>query len=343
MSGTQRVAVIGAGSWGTALANIFADQACPVVLWGRDADVLRAIAERQENERYLKGVPLSLNLKVTEDLVAALDTADIIVCGIPTQQIRKVFEPHRDRLAGKVLVNSSKGIELGTHARVSEIFASIAPKAKYAMLSGPSFALEVARRLPAAVTVAAEDIEVARLIQKTMSNGYFRIYTSDDVIGVEIAGALKNVVAIATGLVNGLKLGYNAQAALINRGIAEIMRMGSHFGAQPLTFLGLAGTGDLILTCTGPLSRNRNLGIRLGEGRALSEIQKELGGVAEGVYTAQSAWELAHRSGVEMPITEQVYNILYKNSTAQKALQELMSRDLKEEWSSDDFRPTSQK
>jgi glycerol-3-phosphate dehydrogenase (NAD(P)+) len=328
------VGVIGAGSWGTALANIFADQGCPTTIWGRDVGVVDSIQLRHENPRYLTGVELSSKLKASTDLKKTIEQSDILICAIPTQQIRAVFSPFARELSTKTIVNSSKGIEMRTHLRVSEIFGALCPTARYVVLSGPSFAVEVARRLPTAVTVAAFGSEAARVIQNLMSNQYFRVYTSTDVVGVELAGSLKNVIAIATGLVNGLKLGYNAQAAIINRGIAEIMRMGRRFGAEPLTFLGLAGTGDLILTCTGPLSRNRNLGIRLGEGKALDDIQRELGGVAEGVFTAQSAFELASRHGVEMPITEQVFNILYKGSTAQQALSKLMARDLKEEWPS---------
>jgi glycerol-3-phosphate dehydrogenase (NAD(P)+) len=199
-------------------------------------------------------------------------------------------------------------------------------------LSGPSFALEVAKRLPTAVTLASDKLEAVAKVQQALATPYFRSYTSKDVAGVEFAGSLKNVVAIASGIVTGLNLGYNAQAALINRGIAEIMRIAKAFHADPFTFLGLAGTGDLILTCTGPLSRNRKVGVLLGEGKKLEEIQKELGGVAEGVYTAKSAFELSQKAGIELPITEQVYRILYENSTPAVALQSLMGRELKEEW-----------
>jgi len=329
----RKVAVVGAGSWGTALGNLFADQCEEVILWGRDNDVVQGLNVRHENSKYLKGVPLSPKLKATNQLEAALEGADLVVGSVPTQQIRGVMGPVASKLRSAIILNSSKGIELGTHLRVSEIYQELIPEAQYAIISGPSFALEVAERLPTAVTVACQSREVGTLIQKQLSNSYFRVYTSTDVSGVELAGALKNVVAIATGVVTGLGLGYNAQAAVINRGIAEIMRMGKRFGAEPLTFLGLAGTGDLILTCTGPLSRNRTLGVKLGQGKALSEIQRELGGVAEGVYTAQSARELAQRNEIDMPITEQVYQMLYQNKSARQALIDLMGRDLKEEWS----------
>lgn len=328
----KKVSVIGMGSWGTALANVFADAGCEVVLWGRDTGQVESINKSHENTKYLKGIPLSVKLRASTDLGEVLGFSEIIICSIPTQQIRTVFGPHTGILATKHIVNTSKGIEVGTHLRVSEIFEELAPKATYTILSGPSFALEVVKRLPTLVTVASKDINDAAEIQKLLKTPYFRAYTSRDVAGVEFAGALKNVIAIASGMVTGLSLGYNAQAAIINRGIAEIIRMGKVKNADPMTFLGLAGTGDLILTCTGPLSRNRKLGALLGEGKKLAEIQQALGGVAEGVYTANSAFELAGKYQIEMPITEQVYKILYKGSTPKQALNELMSRELKEEW-----------
>lgn len=330
----QKVAVIGGGSWGTAVANVFADAGNPTTLWSRDPLVADQMNRNHTNEKYLKGLSLNPELKATSDLAGALDEAEVVVCSIPTQQIRNVFLPHTSRFRGKTVVNTSKGIEVGTNACVSEIFFELAPQSPYVMLSGPSFAQEVVQRLPTAVTVASKNSQINERVQQALKTQYFRAYRSHDVVGVELAGALKNVIAIASGMVTGLKLGYNAQAAIINRGIAEIMRMGKKRGAEPLTFLGLAGVGDLILTCTGPLSRNRRLGVALGEGKNLTQIQQELGGVAEGVYTAKSARELARIMGVEMPITEQVYSILYEQGTAQKALLELMSRDLKEEWES---------
>ncbi len=288
---------------------------------------------RNENVKYLKGISLSKNLKATSGLENGLKESDVIVCSIPTQQIRSVFKPFAKLLAGKHLVNTSKGLEQGTHSRVSQIFSEISPTTRYTILSGPSFALETAMRLPTAVSLASKDIDDATEIQKLTATPYFRGYTSTDVVGVELAGALKNVIAIACGMVTGLKLGYNAQAALINRGIAELIRLAKQEKSNPLTFLGLAGTGDLILTCTGPLSRNRKFGELLAQGKKIDQVQKELGGVAEGYYTAQSAYEFAHSKNLDMPIVEQMYKILYKGSTPNQALKELMSRELKEEWS----------
>lgn len=332
MSLREKVCVVGSGSWGTAVANVFADAGHAVTIWGRDPSVVQSIRNYHENTKYLKGVKLSAHLQASSDLEKILNESTIVVCGIPTQQIRNVFTPVKALLKNKHIVNTSKGIEVKTHKRVSEIFKELVPRSKYTVLSGPSFALEVIKHLPTAVTVASESQGAAKKIQEMLSTPYFRAYRSKDVVGVEYAGALKNVVAIASGIVMGMHLGYNATAATINRGIVEILRMSRKEKADPLTFLGLAGMGDLILTCTGPLSRNRKVGMLLGEGKKMDQIQAELGGVAEGVYTAHSAYELAKEYKIEMPITEEVYKILYKGSTIQSALKNLMSRDLKKEW-----------
>lgn len=331
MAFSKPIAVIGSGSWGTTLANVLADSGNEVVLWGRDGLLLKSIQERHENQKHLPGIKLSEKIKTAGDLKNTMEAAKIIVCSIPTQQIRHVFAPLAAQLESKIVVNTSKGIEEGSLARVSEIFQTISASSTYVILSGPSFASEVARRLPAAVTAACLSKEAAAEIQRLFSTAYFRVYTSSDVAGVELAGALKNVVAIAAGIVMGLSLGYNAQAAIINRGVAEMIRLGKTQGAHQLTFLGLAGMGDLILTCTGPESRNRRLGVGLGEGKTPSLIQKELGGVAEGYFTARAAYELAKKLIVEMPITEQVHRILYENRSPLAALKELMGRELKEE------------
>lgn len=332
MTHKDKIAIIGAGSWGTAVANVFADNGHPTVIWGRDPETVDSINHSHENTKYLKGLPLNPSLKATLDLEQAIEKAHILVNGIPTQQIRSVFTPFKRLLKKKVIVNTAKGIEQKTHRRVSEIFRQLDPHIKFCVLSGPSFAQEVVKRLPTLVTIASESKLVAKKVQHMISTPYFRAYTSNDVVGVEYAGSLKNVVAIAAGLVTGLELGHNATAAVINRGIAEILRMSKKERANPMTFLGLAGMGDLILTCTGPLSRNRRVGLLLGQGKKLEEIQRELGGVAEGVYTAQSAYELAKEFKIEMPITEEIYKILYKHSTPQAALKHLMTRDLKKEW-----------
>jgi glycerol-3-phosphate dehydrogenase (NAD(P)+) len=332
MKTLKKIAVVGSGSWGTGLANVFADAGHQVTIWGRDTETVQAIQTKHENPKYLKGIPLNPNLKSSSDLHQTVNEADWVVCAIPTQQIRSVFKPLSALLDKKWIINTSKGIEVGSLLRVSEIFREIAPQSSYSILSGPSFALEVAKRLPTAVTLASSTLEIATEIQMASATPYFRSYTSRDVTGVEFAGSLKNVVAIASGMVSGLNLGFNAQAALINRGIAEIMRIAKAFHADPFTFLGLAGTGDLILTCTGPLSRNRKVGVLIGEGKKLDTIQKDLGGIAEGVYTAKSAHELAQKAGIELPITEQIYEILYEGKMPKQALESLMGRELKEEW-----------
>lgn len=332
MNNKPEIGVIGAGSWGTAVANLFADAGAAVTLWGRDASVLKSIRSEHRNKKYLPKYDLNPALDAGSDLEEILKKSQYVVSAIPTQHIRGVFSPVAPLLEKKVLINTAKGIEIGSSQRVSEIFTAICPSALYTVLSGPSFAEEVVARLPAAVTLASKHVELSQELQTLLSNSYFRVYTSTDVVGVEIAGALKNVVAIAAGIVNGLKLGYNAQAAVINRGMAEIMRLSKAFGADPMTFLGLSGMGDLILTCTGPLSRNRRLGLALGEGRNMAEAQKELGGVAEGYFTARSALELARKVNVEMPITEQVYKILYEDQSPAAAIRLLMGRDLKTEW-----------
>ncbi|MBI4402745.1 MAG: NAD(P)-dependent glycerol-3-phosphate dehydrogenase [Deltaproteobacteria bacterium] len=325
------VAVIGSGSWGTALANAFADRGNSVTLWGRTEQILEVNA-LHENRKYLPGFKLSEKICATLDIEQSVKSAEVIVCAIPTQQIRKVFQPLSSLLKGKLIVNSAKGIEEKSHVTVSRIFEEIAPANTYLVLSGPSFAQEVVQRLPTAVTVASKATDAASTVQRMVSNSYLRAYTGTDVIGVELGGALKNVIAIASGVASGLKLGHNAQAAIINRGVAEIIRMGKCKGANPMTFLGLSGMGDLILTCTGPLSRNRRLGQGIGEGKKLDQIQRELGGVAEGVYTARSAYELSRQLNIEMPITEQVYRVLFEATSVQSALTELMGRGLKEEW-----------
>jgi glycerol-3-phosphate dehydrogenase (NAD(P)+) len=328
----KKIAVIGSGSWGTALANVFADSGNPTVIWGRDTETIRQIEKEHRNEKYLPGIKLSGNIRAETELSKAISKNDIVVCSIPTQQIRAVFGPHQKLLSKKWVLNSSKGIEIETHATVSEIFASLNKSVIYSILSGPSFAQEVIKHLPTAVTVASKNSKVATEIQKIMTTPYFRVYTSADVAGVELAGALKNVIAIASGMVSGLSLGYNAQAALINRGVAEILRMGKKKKAQPLTFMGLAGTGDLILTCTGPLSRNRKLGECLGQGMTFDQAKKTLGGVAEGYYTAHSAYELCKKWKVDAPIIAQIYRILYEGKAPKEAVRDLMTRELKEEW-----------
>ncbi len=332
MAELKNICVLGAGSWGTALANVSAEAGCASRIWGRDPTVLNEIEGQRTNTRYLPGILLNPAIKIEPQLGKAIAGADWVVCAIPTQQIRSVLEPVSIELTGKVIINAAKGLEQNTYCRVSEIFANLNRKHEYVILSGPSFAQEVASRLPTAVTVACKNKAIASTIQMTISTPYFRIYTATDIAGIELAGALKNIIAIAAGIVAGLRLGHNAQAAVINRGIAEMIRLGKKKGARPESFLGLAGVGDLILTCTGPLSRNRRLGMGLGEGKKIDTLIRELGGVAEGYFTVRAAHELAKKLGVEMPITEQIFGILYENKPVQGAVKQLMERELKEEY-----------
>lgn len=327
----EKISILGAGSWGCALANVFAEGGAQVLVWGRDPKICRSIRVEHQNRKYLMGHVLDSRVSADADLDVALKFGTLIVNAIPTQSIRDVFAPIAVQLKHKPILNVSKGIELGSLRRVSQLLGDLCPQSPYAVLSGPSFAEEVMRRLPTAVTIASADRNLAAAIQASARTPYFRTYTTADVLGVELAGALKNVIAIATGLVDGLELGFNAQAAVINRGLVEMTRLASALGASPMTFFGLAGVGDLVLTCTGPLSRNRTLGRLLAQGFSLEQAQAQLGGVAEGVATTQSAFVLATSLGLELPILSQVLAILRGEIQPRTAVDELMSRDLKEE------------
>lgn len=328
----MQCAVIGAGAWGTALANLLAENGHETILWAYEPDVADAIARRHENPRFLAGVALYPSLAATDDLGDATAGAELLLFAPPSHALRKVA---RDAAAGIVagtpLVVATKGIEADRLALMTDVVAEEIPGHPVVALSGPSFALEVAQHLPTALVAACADPEIAQLVQRTFSTAAFRVYTQRDVIGVELGGALKNVMAVATGIADGLALGLNARAALITRGLAEMTRLGVALGADPLTFAGLAGVGDLVLTCTGSLSRNRQVGLAIGEGTALAEVLAGRDTVAEGVATTQSAHALAARVGVEMPIVAAVHRVLFERQPARWALVELMTRDLKEE------------
>ncbi|MEE8574599.1 MAG: NAD(P)H-dependent glycerol-3-phosphate dehydrogenase [Thermodesulfobacteriota bacterium] len=327
----KKIAVLGAGSWGTALANHLAGKGYDVSLWMRDSELSKHILANGINNVYLPEVKLSENLKPTCDLAGALNGTRFVVSSIPSHGIRAVFSKAAPLLAEEALiVNTAKGIEVDTGLTVSGIFSELGLN-NTAILSGPSFAKEVCERLPCAIVAASENDEAAKRVQSVFNSSIFRVYTSSDVIGVELGGALKNVMAIASGIIDGLKLGLNARAALITRGLAETTRLGARMGAKPDTFYGLSGLGDLVLTCTGALSRNLQVGRRLGEGKTLTEIMADMKMVAEGVKTSKAVKKLANEFKVEMPITEEVNNILYKDKSPKKAVMELMSRELKEE------------
>ena len=329
------VAVIGAGSWGTTLANLLAKKGCRVRLWSYEEDVARAIGATRENPRYLPGVALDPALEATSRLDEAVPGADVVVSVSPSQHVRAIMSRAADLVRPDALVvSASKGIEVSTLQTMAEVLAAVLPSPvarRACFLSGPSFALEVAREQPTAVTVASRDPAAALEAQRLFQTDYFRVYTNADVRGVELAGALKNVIALAAGMAAGLGLGHNARAALITRGLAEMTRLGQALGAQPATFAGLAGMGDLILTCTGELSRNRTVGIELGRGRPLDEILSGMTMVAEGVATARAARALAERTGIEMPIVTEVYAVLFEGRHPRAAVENLMLREPKAE------------
>jgi glycerol-3-phosphate dehydrogenase (NAD(P)+) len=331
----EKIGVIGAGSWGTTLADLLAKNGHDVTLWAYEPELVREMAESGSNSLFLPDVRLSPRLRFTNSLREAAADKELLLFVVPSQVVRGVISSVLPFLAPEaVIVSATKGIELESLMLVSQIYAELLPPGLYrnfAVLSGPSFAREVAQEMPTAVVAAAAETTVARRVQNTFTSGYFRVYTNTDVTGVELGGAIKNVIAIAAGISDGLGFGHNTRAALITRGLTEMTRLGLAMGAQTATFAGLAGMGDLVLTCTGDLSRNRSVGMKLGHGMGLTEILAEMRMVAEGVKTTESARDLARRLGVEMPITEKVYQILYHDKPAREAVLELMTRDPKAE------------
>lgn len=328
----MKITVLGAGGWGTALANLLS-QSHEVSLWSYEQEVADEINSKATNSVYLPNIVLNPNLLASNDSRIA-DDAEVIVNTIPTQFIRQTVSKNNFNFSGKVFVNGSKGIEKGTLKLISEIFCEISPQnaANYVILSGPSHAEEVARKMPTAVVAASDDASLAKQIQEVFTTNDFRVYTSDDVVGVEIAGSLKNVIAIAAGIVDGLGMGDNTKAALITRGIAELQRLGVAVGARPWTFSGLSGLGDLFVTCNSRHSRNRKVGEMIGGGMSLEEIRSGMKMIAEGVETTHSALNLGRSHKVDLPITEQVYNILFENLPPKDAIRELMTRESKHEW-----------
>ncbi|MEP6731653.1 MAG: NAD(P)H-dependent glycerol-3-phosphate dehydrogenase [bacterium] len=328
----SRSAVIGAGAWGTALANVLARNGHDVTLWALEEDVVASVNNAHENARFLAGFSLSPLLRATSSLASALEEASLVCVATPSQHVRSVLASARTSLSARATICvASKGIEQGTLALMSDVVAEEAPHHAVVALSGPSFAAEVAAQQPTAIVAASDDLIAAEEVQDAFSNSHLRIYTHDDIIGVELGGALKNVMAVAAGIVEGVGLGFNSRAALITRGLAEMTRLGTALGAQQATFAGLAGMGDLVLTCTGSLSRNRAVGIAIGLGSTLEQALAGKETVAEGVVTTRSALALAEREGVEMPIVEMVYRILFDGLSARSAVPELMARELRSE------------
>jgi glycerol-3-phosphate dehydrogenase (NAD(P)+) len=326
------VAVLGGGSWGTALAAHLCRAGHPVRLWLRQEAVAQEVNERRRNPAYLPGIELPAALKATTDLGEAVAGAGALFVVVPSEFCRGVYRQLRGVVApGAVIVSGTKGIEIDTLRRMTEVAAEEVPGHALAVLSGPSFALEVAREQPTTVVVASAELPVAEAAQRLVSTRSFRAYSSADVVGVELAGSLKNVIAIAAGIVDGLGYGHNTVAALVTRGLAEIARLAVAMGARADTLSGLAGLGDLVLTCTGALSRNRRLGQSLGAGRSLAEAVAETRMVAEGVRTTLAACDLAARAGIEMPISLQMREVLYRGRPPREAVEALMLRSLKRE------------
>ena len=328
----MRIAVMGAGAWGTALADLLARNGQRVVLWAYEADVVESINVRHENARFLADVILHEGVRATGDVDDAVGGADLVLFVTPSHVLRPIARRAAARLGERAtLVVASKGIERETLALMTDVVSEEIPRSPVVGLSGPSFAREVAQRQPTAVVAASHDPSASVRVQQAFSSDAFRVYTHHDVIGVELGGSLKNVMAIATGMAEGLGLGYNPRAALITRGLAEMTRLGVALGADPLTFAGLAGMGDLVLTCTGALSRNRQLGLDIGQGKRLDDLLAMRETVAEGVYTTQSAHALASREEIDMPIVAAVYRILFEGNDPRRAIGELMTRELRAE------------
>ncbi|SNS06614.1 glycerol-3-phosphate dehydrogenase (NAD(P)+) [Humidesulfovibrio mexicanus] len=330
----MKTAVIGAGSWGTTLADLLAKKGVPTTLWVREPELLAEMKETGRNTWFLPDIQLCPDLQLHANPARAFAGAKVFLLVVPSQFMRASLTSFRDILPKRpVMVCASKGIENGTLAPMSQVVAEaldgLSPR--YAALSGPSFAKEVSLGMPTTVSLGCADKKLGRELQALFSTETFRVYTNPDFLGVELGGALKNVMAIGAGIADGLGFGHDARAALITRGLAEMSRLGKVMGAKPKTFMGLSGMGDLVLTCTGDLSRNRTVGMKLGQGRKLADILAETKTVAEGVRTTQSVFQLSRKLGVELPLTEQVYRILYEDKDPAQAVRDLMTRELKDE------------
>jgi len=330
-----KIGVVGAGSWGTAIADLLATKGFLTNLWVFETEVKEQIQKCRENKVFLPGFSLSENLFPSNDLAEVVSGKDLVVIVVPSHVMRETAKKLAPYLSeDTVMVSASKGIENETYLTMSGVLGDILPGIpgkRFAVLSGPSFAREVASRFPTAVTVASKEQRVAEFVQQIFATPYFRVYRNEDIIGVELGGSVKNVIAIASGIIDGMGLGLDTRAALITRGLTEMRRLGLNLGANPRTFAGLAGVGDLVLTCTGNLSRNYTVGKQIGEGKTLAEILSEMRMVAEGIKTAKSVYNLSRKLEVEMPISHEIYHILYDNVSPKEAVYRLMTRDLKHE------------
>jgi len=329
----QPVAVIGAGSWGTCLAQLLADKGAAVHLWVREPEILAALNRERINHSFLPGVRLSPRIMFTHEFAVALQGTQVALMAVPSHFFREVLRGLRPHLTPEaVLLSATKGMEIDTLLTMEGVVREeLGAALPYAVLSGPSFAREVAQKVPTAVTIASRRRKVALSLQRLFSTPYFRVYTTHEVTGVELGGALKNIFAIGTGILEGMGLGANSRAAVITRGLAEMTRLGVRLGANPMTLAGLAGLGDLVLTCTSSQSRNFQVGMKLGKGFSLPEILEGMSEVAEGVKTTRAVHFLAQRLGVEMPIVEAVFRILYEGLAPREAIKKLMTRELKDE------------
>lgn len=330
----MRITVLGSGSWGTAVANILAHKGHKVCLLGRDPEAMADITARHENKRYLPGIALAPTLTATADAEKAFAQAEVCLLAVPAQSLAENLCQYADMVPPSIIpICLSKGIEIATNRRMSQVVAECWPFAaeRYAIFSGPSFAQETACGLPTAVVLASANQSLCERLREELSYDRLRIYSSQDVLGVEIGGACKNIIAIAAGVCDGLELGTNARAALITRGLAEITRLGVKLGAHPTTFMGLSGMGDLVLTCTGALSRNRSVGLELGKGKKLADILSAMHNVAEGVPTTKAVYKLAQSVGVETPIAKSMYKVLYEESSPAQEVDALLARTLKDE------------
>ena len=334
-----RIGVVGAGSWGTAIADLLACKGFQTHLWVYEEEVKDRIEQSHENQLYLPGHQLSPNISASTELADVVSHKHLLVIVVPSHVMRDVTQQIAGHLSADTIITSaSKGIEQKTHLTMSGVIKenlSEVEADRLAVISGPSFAKEVVQKMPTSVTVACRNPEIAARIQHVFATPYFRVYTSEDVVGVELGGSVKNVIAIASGILDGLGMGLNTRAALITRGMTEVRRLGLHLGANPRTFTGLAGFGDLVLTCTGNLSRNYTVGIKLGQGKKLQQILDEMHMVAEGVKTAKSVYNFSRKLGVEMPICHEIYHILYEDLEPKEAVYRLMTRTLKQELDED--------
>ncbi|MEI8216249.1 MAG: NAD(P)H-dependent glycerol-3-phosphate dehydrogenase [Eubacteriales bacterium] len=328
----DRITILGAGSWGTALAISLSSNGRDVNLWGRNSDRLEEIISTRENIKYLPGIKLDSRINIIKDMQRAIENSNIIVCSVASQAFRPLIKDIKPYLKeGSIIVNTAKGIERESHMRLSEVAAQEIPKTGFVALSGPSHAEEVSRGMPTTLVSASEDILLAQRIQDIFMSNRLRIYTNPDVIGVELGGALKNIIALGAGISDGMGFGDNAKAAMMTRGITEISRLGIRMGAKQSTFSGLSGIGDLIVTCTSLHSRNRRCGMLIGQGVRPDDAIKEIGMVVEGVFAAGAAYELSKEMKVELPITEQIYYVLREEITAKDAVIKLMGRGKKHE------------